>query len=383
MVCCREALRTSFRRGTDAPSASDTQLDAVEREQGYPFVNSTLESTATRCTDDAASAPCSAHATGGDPIVAGDALSAAIAFDTATALDTAAACDTATALDGPSPLRTSQILRGILSNNPGVKTFSVQRILHAIGSDRIEASLMMFSIPGIVPVPRPRGLVTLPTGALGYQLLSGRKRITLPRAILKKSVTRRALAVAIHAILPVLEAAEKVMRPRWSWVSHSSSRRAIGLFVFLLALAIAFPLFGFNALHATSIFVMALGMAEQDGLAVLIGVAVGLLSLALLATSGNSARALRAKAGAWLRRIGKRLGLTAFAEVLRRRGYDRLARMLTLQWSDLLVLWNPEKTQPQRSTRVPNAKVPRAGKGLSPEPSGTAFAQAGAASRAA
>jgi hypothetical protein len=260
----------------------------------------------------------------------------------------------------------------------------VQRILHAIGGDRIEASLMMFSIPAIVPVPGPRGIVTLPTGALGYQLLSGRKRITLPRSILKKSVTRRALAVAIHAVLPVLEAAEKVMRPRWSWVSHSSSRRAIGLFVFLLALALAFPLFGFNALHATSIFVMALGMAEQDGLAVLLGVAVGLLSLALLAASGSSARALRAKAGQWLRKIGKKLGLMAFAEVLERRGYDRLARLLTLQWSDLLVLWNPERAAAQRATRLRDGRVPGARNVKRPEPAAQALpAELGRAPQAA
>jgi hypothetical protein len=259
-----------------------------------------------------------------------------------------------------APIRTSEILRGILTKNPGVRTFTVQGILASIGNERVEASLMMFSIPAIVPVPGPWGIVSLPTGAIACQMVAGQRQISLPRFIQKKAVSRKALAVALHAILPLLEAAEKVVRPRWSWVGHSSFRRAIGVFVFLLAIAIAYPLFGFNALHATSIFVMALGMAEQDGVAVLIGVAVGLLSLLTLATSGMSARAIRSRAGRWLRKMGKKLGLAVLARVLARRGYERIASLLSFQWSNLLLLWNPER---RRRTVRPPAR--RAG---SPEP---------------
>jgi hypothetical protein len=262
--------------------------------------------------------------------------------------------------DSPPPVRTSEILRGILSKNPGVKAFSIRRILASIGEDRLEAKLMMFSIPAMVPIPRPRGIVALPTGAIACQLISGQKQARLPPFILKKCVSRKALAVAIHAVLPMLEAAEKVLRPRWNWVSHAISRRVIGLFVFLLALALAYPLFGFNALHATSIFVMALGMAEQDGLAVMIGVVTGVLSLAILAASGMSARALRAKAGKWLRKIGRKLGLRSFAHVLRRLGYVRLARLVAFEWSTLLLIWDPELPTPARAVRRPPPRTPAA-----------------------
>ncbi len=247
--------------------------------------------------------------------------------------------------------RTSEVLRGLLGNNPGVTTFSVEAILASIGVERVEASLLMFSIPAIVPISTETGTVAAPTGALGYQLLFNQKRIRLPGFILRQTVSRRALAVAIHAILPILEAAEKVARPRWKWVNHPAARRAIGLFVFVLALAIACPLFGFNPLHATSIFVMALGMAEQDGIAVLIGVAVGVLSLAMVAASGLSGRPLLANAAKWLRKVGRKLGLEALANALRRRGHEALARVVTFQWSDLLLVWDPEKRAAARARR--------------------------------
>ena len=265
---------------------------------------------------------------------------------------------------GSTAPRTSEILKGILTNNPGVKAFSIERILAAIGSDRFEASLMMFSLPAMVPVPAPQGMSALPTTAIACQMAVGQKQIRLPRFILQKTVSRRALAVAIHAILPVLEAAEKLVRPRWSWISHPAARRALGLFVFLLALAVAFPLFGFSPLHATSIFVMALGMAEQDGLAVLVGVTVGMLSFAVLAASGLSARAVREKAVRWLRKVGRKLGLGIFARFLRRHGYERIARLLTLEWSQVLLLWNPEqqraagaRRQPQQVRTMPGASA--------------------------
>lgn len=256
--------------------------------------------------------------------------------------------------------RTSEVLRGVLANNPGVQRFSVERILSAIGVDRAEVSLLMFSLPGIVPVPVSKKLVALPAGALARQLASGQKQLQIPRFVLKKVISRRALAVALHSVLPVIEAAEKVVRPRWNWINHSAARRAIGVFIFLLAVAIAFPLFGFTTLHATSIFVMAFGMAEQDGLAVLLGVAVGVVSLAILAASGMSARALRAKGARWLRKLGQKLGLDMLARFLHRRGYERLARLLTREWSSLLLLWDPERRRPPASRGEPARAVPPA-----------------------
>lgn len=255
---------------------------------------------------------------------------------------------TASPSDRPSLLRLSDVLRGILTNNPGVQTFSVERILASIGDGGFEASLMLFSIPAIVPIPRPMGMVALPTGAIAAQMMAGREQIKLPRFIRKKSISRRALAVAIHAILPVLEAAEKVVRPRWTWVNHSIWRRLIGLFVLLMVVAIAFPLFGFNAFHAASIFVIALGMAEKDGLAVMLGVVAGALSLAFMA-AGLSFRAARSKVIRWVWKLSARLGLVALARYLDRLGHQWIAQLLRLRWSTLVIKWDPERRAAERA----------------------------------
>jgi hypothetical protein len=179
-------------------------------------------------------------------------------------------------------LRTSQILREILTKNPTVKNFSVKRIVDSIGDTSFGTSLMFFSIPGMLPIPGVSTLVVIPTAAISGQMITGKKQIRLPKFILKKSVPRRSLAVAIHAILPFLEKAEKVTKPRWQWVNHPLVQPLLGLFVFILALAIAFPIPGFNIPQAISIFIIALGMVEKDGLTIALGVLAGITSLLLL-----------------------------------------------------------------------------------------------------
>jgi hypothetical protein len=248
-----------------------------------------------------------------------------------------------------SRARTSEILRSVLTKNPGVRSFSVARIVSSIGSERVEASLAMFAIPTVVPIEKPKGIVAVPMGTIACHFVTGRERLTLPRHILDKCVSRRALTVAIHATLPVIEAAERLMRPRWSWASHPIARRAIGLLVFLLAVAIGCPWFGFNELHGLSVFIVSLGLTEQDGIAITIGVVAGLLSLVALAVSGLSVRALRTKLGKVLRGVGRKLGLTAIANFLRRLGYRRLARFITLEWTDLVMSWDPERSAAKRT----------------------------------
>jgi hypothetical protein len=252
-------------------------------------------------------------------------------------------------------LRTSDVLLGILSRNPGVQFFSVEHIVAAIGPERPEAALMLFSVPSVVPVQVPKGIVSGPAGAIGGHFATGRKQLRLPRYILRKQISRRALAIAIHAALPVLEAAERLVRPRWHWISHPISRRAIGLLIFLLAAAIAYPFSGASALHAMSIFVLSLGLAEADGLAILIGVFAGVLSLAVVAVTGFSPRAIRKKISKMLRKIGKKLGLSALARFLDRLGYRKIAMLLTMQWSDILMHWDPERSAPPTPTDAARA----------------------------
>jgi hypothetical protein len=180
--------------------------------------------------------------------------------------------------------RTSQVLRNILAKNPDVQDFTVEKIVNSIGETSFGTSLMFFAIPEVVPIPVPglAAIVVIPTAVISAQMAVGHQQIKLPKFILKKTVPRKALAAALHAILPLLEKAEKVSKPRWKWATTPLAKRLLGVFIFILALSIAFPMPGFNMPQAISSFIIALGLVEDDGILVIGGVIAGLASLALL-----------------------------------------------------------------------------------------------------
>jgi hypothetical protein len=111
------------------------------------------------------------------------------------------------------PIRTSQIMREILTRNPNQRTFTVKQIVDSIGEERHAASLMFFSIPAMLPVPGTSDLTGIPSSLLAGQMIAGKRTIRLPEVVLRRSVSRRSLTVAIHAILPILETAQAATAP--------------------------------------------------------------------------------------------------------------------------------------------------------------------------
>jgi len=184
----------------------------------------------------------------------------------------------------PKPIRTSQRLRSLLADNPDRDSFTIQDIVKSLGEESFGTSLMFFAIPEVLPIPIPAisALVVLPTAAISTQMVAGRKQIKLPKFLLNRSVPRKALAAAIYAVLPILERAEKRSRRRLEWATNPAAQRLLGAFIFLLSMAIAVPIPGFNMPQAIAIFVIGLGLVEKDGLIVATGVVIGLLSLLLL-----------------------------------------------------------------------------------------------------
>lgn len=273
-----------------------------------------------------------------------------------------------------SPItRTSDLLRGILTNNPDTKVFTIETIMRSIGEDQFDANLIFISLPTLAPLPGSPGLKEVSAAVVAGQMAVGRPQLSLPRSLLDKEVPRRVLAVALHAALPVIEAAEKFARPRFKWMSHPWSRRVLGAFLFVLAATVAFPLIGFDPLQSLATFSISLGLAEGDGAAILLGVAIGTLSLALIVASNLSFRAIRSKAADCLRRVARKLGCSALARFCERHGLHRLARILSFDWTEMLLVWDPERP------RAPRTPAPgRRSRRTHGTPHGTSRAIAGA-----
>jgi len=183
----------------------------------------------------------------------------------------------------PRTRRTSEILRSIIENNPQEK-ITVQQIVSGLGTTSFGTSLMVFSIPEVIPIPIPgmSAVVALPTGIISAQMILGSGEVRLPKALLKRSIPRKAFASAVKAIMPFLERAEKGVRPRWHWATTPLAKRLLGGLIFILAGIIALPIPITNMPPAIAIFIIALGLVERDGKLISLGILLGLASIALI-----------------------------------------------------------------------------------------------------
>ena len=237
-----------------------------------------------------------------------------------------------------APERPSQRLRRILTSNPRARHFSVRRIIAALGDSPRSPTLALFSAAGVFDAPDVGHLSGVMTGALGAQLAFRRREVALPRAVLKRKIPRSSLAALIGAVANLLESAEALVQPRWDWVFHPGMGVALGLLLFLLGVASMIPFLGLTAHHAASVFLMSIGLAERDGLTVMIGAVAGIASLAVAVATAMSGKQIWATTKRWLVHCVKRLRLRVAAWLLDRIEKG-LGELLRIGWSNLLLLF--------------------------------------------
>ena len=183
--------------------------------------------------------------------------------------------------------RTSDILKALISDE-SQRVLTVEQIVKALGPTSFGTSLMVFSIPEVLPIPLPgmTAAVVIPTGIISSQLVRGKREIRLPNALLKRSIPRKAFATAVGAILPFLERAERGTRARWRWASNPVAKRFLGVFILMMAAVIALPIPFTNMPAAISIFIISLGMVERDGVLISLGILLGLATIAMIGALG-------------------------------------------------------------------------------------------------
>lgn len=119
-----------------------------------------------------------------------------------------------------------------------------------------------------------------PLVLLTAQLLIGRPKPWLPAFIRNRSFARSEFATVVGRLVPWLERAERLVRPRLLTLSEPTGERLIGLAALLLALLLFAPLPFGNMLPGLALF--GIGLIERDGVAIIAGAGAAIAGLALL-----------------------------------------------------------------------------------------------------
>jgi hypothetical protein len=184
-----------------------------------------------------------------------------------------------------SSRRTSQLLRDFVASQTTPRV-SLGTLRDALGDRGFGVLLFIFALPNLVPVNIPllSAVLGLPLVLLAAQLSYGRHKPWFPDWLERQSFPRLGLAAVVGKALPSLERVERLLRPRLTMQLSWTGERLIGIAILILALVLTLPIPFANALPACAIAIFALAILEKDGVAVLIGLAVGAFSLFVAAT---------------------------------------------------------------------------------------------------
>lgn len=164
---------------------------------------------------------------------------------------------------------------------------TVQTILDRVSVKSFGILLVIFSIPSAMPVPAPG--YSIPGGIalvlLGMQLFMKRNYPWLPKRVLTKEVHVGRKPKLIKTMVFFLRIMEFFIRPRLNFVfTNPLCFRILAAIVLLCGLSMIIPVPLTNTAPAFGVFLIGMGMLEEDGLLSSAGVLAGLAGLALSVT---------------------------------------------------------------------------------------------------
>jgi hypothetical protein len=156
---------------------------------------------------------------------------------------------------------------------------SIGDMVGAFGERAFGLALILFCLPNCIPVPGLGSLFGIPLLVLALQMAIGRPAPWLPASMTSRSLEAATFRRMVDLVEPRLIKVEAVLKPRLTFLFSKVADRLIGVFVALCAISIIIPLPGTNFPPAIAVILISLAVMEEDGLVLLIGLAIGVVGL--------------------------------------------------------------------------------------------------------
>ena len=165
----------------------------------------------------------------------------------------------------------------------GGEKLGVEELIGAFGDRAFGAVMLMFALVSSLPLPPGSTTITgVPLVLMAAQLALGHERLWLPRRFRDASISREKFGRGVKRVLPALQFAERLTRPRLAVLVGQRGQQAVGAVCCLLAVILALPVPLGNIAPSTAIALFSLGVMQRDGAAVIAGAVAALTSLAIL-----------------------------------------------------------------------------------------------------
>jgi len=177
----------------------------------------------------------------------------------------------------------SEILATLPDNFTKTKT-TVGELKEALSGRAYGILLLVLALPNLIPIPAPglSFLLGAPLILVTFQLMIGLKTPWLPQFIAKRTIKTASIRSICSRITPYMQMLERVIAPRFIILTAPPADRIISFICIILSLMIMMPIPFGNAFPALAICLFAIGILQRDGLFVILGTLVTLLSATVI-----------------------------------------------------------------------------------------------------
>ena len=156
----------------------------------------------------------------------------------------------------------------------GAPDATLGALLDAMDERAFGLVLLLLAIPCCVPflygVPQ---VVSLPMAAVVFQIAQGREQPWLPERLKARAVDVGTLRSILGRVAKYVGWAERLAKPRLSWLTEGASLRIVGAVSLIPVASILSPIPLSNTPPGVGMAVVAVGLLERDGVLTLAGLA--------------------------------------------------------------------------------------------------------------
>ncbi|NJL97246.1 exopolysaccharide biosynthesis protein [Candidatus Gracilibacteria bacterium] len=180
-------------------------------------------------------------------------------------------------------MKLSSDIKTIFKENESI-TFGqfIQKISHK----SFGVMLVVLAIPSALPLPAagysvPFGIILT---VLAIQMILNKKYVWFPNWINNRSLPTSKDAKLLNGMVKFLEFFENLLKPRLKILSKGLFYRVLGILVLLCAISMIIPIPLTNTIPAFGVFLVGLGLLEEDGFFILAGLISAIIGLSLTTT---------------------------------------------------------------------------------------------------
>lgn len=166
----------------------------------------------------------------------------------------------------PPNERLSDILKRLAQDhNPDL---TLGDVVKALGERGFGALILLLAAPNLIPLPPGSSFIFgVPLVFITAQLMIKQDKVWLPRQLMNMKVGGGRLPHLLERLVPYVVKVERFLKPRGTLLTSSLGERLAGLAGLFAAAVLLLPIPGANMAPALALCCFALGLIEQDDLA--------------------------------------------------------------------------------------------------------------------